>query len=99
MSSMENDGGSRAWELRREYDVLNASFGYQTSRSGVFAEHGGQLGVHYHVFTSLAAATGYGQKDKTGTVTNIFNTMLGRQRLSEKLIIDVIVRRVYLYQT
>ena len=40
-----------------DVNTLNASFGYQTSRTGVFAEHGGQLGVHYHVFTSLAAAT------------------------------------------
>jgi len=57
MSSLENDGGSRAWVIRREIDMQYASFGYYlTSSNGVYAEQGGQLGEDYHVFISLNAA-------------------------------------------
>jgi hypothetical protein len=81
MSSMENDGGSRAYDIRREIDLQTASFGYLTSSSGVFTEPG----EDYNVFTSLSAATGDKGNDKTGTI----NKMLpGQIRVSEKLIID-----------
>ena len=66
MSSMETDGGNRAYDIRRDFDIQadNCSFGYLTSSSGVFTEPG----EDYNVFTSLSAATGERRKDKTGTI-------------------------------
>jgi hypothetical protein len=83
MSSMENDGGSRAYDIRREFDTQAdaSSFGYLTSSSGVFTEPG----EDYNVFTSLSAATGDRRKDKTGTINGF---LPGRIRVTAKHIID-----------
>ena len=40
-------------------------------RGLVYVGHGGQLGVHYHVFTSLNKARGLQVSDKTGQSTVI----------------------------
>ena len=86
MSSLENDGGSRAWVIRREIDMQYASFGYYlTSSNGVYAEQGGQLGEDYHVFISLNAAKGQKRNDQTGTVNHM---LPGQITLNEKHIID-----------
>ena len=83
MSSMETDGGNRAYDIRHEFDTQAdvCSFGYLTSSSGVFTEPG----EDYNVFTSLAAATGDKGKDKTGTINGV---LPGQIRVTAKHIID-----------
>jgi hypothetical protein len=83
ISITDNDGENRARELRRLHDMECSHFGYMTSHDGSYT---GELGVDYHVFSSLQKAKGQGCVTKVGTVNG--RLPAGQGQMTEKHIID-----------